>query len=83
MKTQGRRAEAGDSGLPVDHRPGDYWRTDHGWYALLPNGLLANLNAHAVEEHPDGTITVSPSILTGNGGRQWHGFLRAGVFEEC
>lgn len=54
------------------------------WYAMTPNGLLANLKKHTVTEHDDGTITVQPSILV-NGGRheEWHGFLEAGVWRDA
>jgi hypothetical protein len=40
------------------------------------------LSGHQVAEHDDGTITVSPSILTGRGERQWHGYLEHGVWRE-
>lgn len=33
---------------------------------------------HSVVEHPDGTITVSPSLVMHQG---WHGWLRRGEFE--
>jgi hypothetical protein len=36
-------------------------------------------DAFTLEEHPDGTLTVSPSIqFPGEGG--WHGYLKAGVW---
>lgn len=66
-------------------QPGDYWKHANGtWYAETPNGMTANLVAHTVVEHEDGTITVSPSILV-NGGRpeSWHGFLERGVWRSC
>jgi hypothetical protein len=44
--------------------------------------MIGNLSGHQVEEHDDGTITVSPSILTGRGERQWHGYLEHGVWRE-
>lgn len=66
--------------------PGEYAQTPGGkdWYARTPNGLLANLGAHAVTEHEDGTITVSPSILvTGGGdGPSYHGFLDRGLWRD-
>lgn len=65
--------------------PGDYWTGPLGWAAKLPNGLRCGLSKHTVTEHEDGTITVSPSILTtnGEGGESWHGFLEKGVWREC
>lgn len=75
--------------LPDDPEPGDYWRMLKDgvatWYGIAPApGMpLANLTAHSVTEHEDGTITVSPSILiTGHHGREWHGFLERGVWRE-
>lgn len=69
-------------------RPGDYWQLEKTWHGMTPNGLLANLANHAVQENMDGTITVSPSILVNGGGvnpgeSTWHGYLEAGVWREC
>jgi len=77
--------------------PGSYGKMpqhDGGsvWYAMSPNGLLANLARHDVTEHADGTITVSPSILVSSRGinkegvehkTEWHGYLENGVWREC
>lgn len=65
--------------------PGEYCHTRSGWYGMTPNGLLSGLRNHQVVENKDGTVTVSPSILTtmGNDGPSWHGFLRNGVWMEC
>jgi len=65
--------------------PGEYGRWEDGtWYAETPNGHGCNLGSHAVTEHDDGTITVSPSIgvSAGPGGKPyvWHGFLERGVW---
>lgn len=40
---------------------------------------------HAVVEHEDGTITVSPSILISDNGWHptWHGFLEHGIWRTC
>jgi hypothetical protein len=74
---------------------GDYGRLEEGaeqkrwvWYARPPKGHLGSLRNHHVTEHPDGTITVSPSILvktTADDGspEEWHGFLEAGIWREC
>lgn len=50
----------GKSGL----NPGEYFRHASGiWFAMTPNGYMANLANHDVRENEDETITVSPSIL--------------------
>jgi len=55
------------------------------WMCRVPatgfgSGTLGN---HQVTEHEDGTITVSPSILSyGHDGKQWHGYLERGVWRE-
>lgn len=41
----------------VLRRPGGWT-----WMACTPSGHIGDLSEHDVEEHPDGTITVSPSI---------------------
>lgn len=51
------------------------------WYIRDPNGDASSIHAehHEVVEHPDGTITVSPSIVVTHGSL-FHGFLRRGVW---
>lgn len=55
------------------------------WMCCVPatgfsSGTLGN---HQVTEHEDGTITVSPSIISyGQNGKQWHGYLERGVWRE-
>lgn len=78
---------------PHELLPGEYgkwassgvaWRKggDDNWYAVPPDtDLVANLSAHKIEEHEDGTITVAPSILVQNGKESWHGFLKRGLWE--
>lgn len=71
-------------GIPA---PGEYWKDerDGHWHAVCPPGkpYLANLGAHDVIEHDDGTITVSPSILvTVPNVGQWHGYLERGVWRQ-
>lgn len=65
--------------------PGDYGLDPRGdWYGMTPNCHLANLSAHDVREHADGTICVHPSILvTMNGVEMWHGYLLHGVWQSC
>jgi len=73
---------------PHELDPGDYgrWAADKGnWYACVPDGKCANLSAHAVTEHEDGSITVSPSILVTQRGElppEWHGYLERGVWRS-
>lgn len=79
----GLRCDNPDGLLP---KPGEYGLNARGeWYGMTPNGHLANLSAHTVAEHPDGTITVHPSILVSSpsGGELWHGYLLNGVWEPC
>jgi hypothetical protein len=54
---------------------GEVW----AWYIRDPTGDVSSIRFehHTVEEHADGTITVSPSIVVTHGNR-WHGWLRAG-----
>lgn len=77
-----------DDKLPM---PGEYGLAGDGhWYGAPPvpldeydMPLVANLSAHQVIEHKDGTVTVSPSILVGEQGRRlWHGYLERGVWRE-
>jgi len=87
---KGRRVE-----WPADWRdsqPGDYMKVppDEGphrpdgspvWYIRDPAGNVGTLLTHTVEEHEDGTITVSPSILDPSPGG-WHGWLERGVWRS-
>ena len=72
--------------------------TDGTWYGCTPNGEGCNLASHKIVEHPDGTITASPSIevsyLVGpapEAGQPdtrikkvvWHGFLEQGVWRDA
>lgn len=67
--------------------PGAYGFCDGSWYCCTPNGLAGNLKLHQVEEHEDGTISVSPSIEVSSGPHAvldyWHGFLKRGIWTEC
>lgn len=84
-KTVGKRVYPADDGN-LWLQPGEYGKDprDGNWYARTPTGLTGNLAAHEVVEHPDGTITVSPSILVDDGRTpKWHGYLKAGVWREC
>ncbi len=90
--TQGRRLPDVAAGDPEnwqtwkDARPGDYIKVTgerdgrDAWYLKDPRGSVGALRTHTVEEHDDGTITVSPSIDDPPNG--WHGFLECGVWRE-
>lgn len=82
---KGTRLPDGDIETHFKTDPGTYGRTaDGAWYAVTPNGLNANLTAHEVMLHADGTISVSPSILVNKGQPvSWHGYLERGVWREC
>lgn len=75
---QGRRLP--DGWHTTDSEPGDYWRTPDGhWEIRDPLGNAGRIGTHTVEEHDDGTITVTPSILDPDEGG-YHGFLQHGVW---
>lgn len=94
---RGRRRP--DNTDPVDFEPGDYgWfrsgaKAQNGLYVFPPRSERYPMTAlgrispkiHNVEEHTDGTITVSPSIRQSwtSDGDAWHGFLKHGEWEEC
>lgn len=85
---QGRRIDW-RPGFPGDWaQPGDYMPVQDGvhpkhpvdvWYVMAPDGGVGALvpSTHTMTEAPDGTLTVSPSIIMPNG---WHGWLNAGVW---
>lgn len=77
---QGRRLP--DGWHSQDSEPGDYWKTPDGrWEICDPVGVLGSIGNHEVEEHEDGTITVTPSIYDAPDG--WHGFLIKGIWSEA
>lgn len=55
------------------------------WFCRVPDErfFTGSLRSHQVTEHEDGTITVNPSILCGDGeGNSWHGWLIKGEWSE-
>lgn len=71
---------------PHELLPGEFgkWAEDGAWYGVPPGtDLIANLSRHQIEEHADGTISVSPSILVRDSKLSWHGHLRHGQWEVC
>ena len=68
--------------------------TKTAWWVMFPSPdgrmLIANLRAHTVREHEDGTISVRPgdgssnSILVGlMPDMGWHGYIEKGIFRSC
>lgn len=69
-------------------QPEDYWNDYRsGWMVCVPVkveqgiGCLASLKYHKVEEHEDGTITVTPSIVVET--CNYHGFLIRGQWSNA
>jgi len=87
---QGRRVENLEEATTEDgYIPGCYWIGRHvegkpEWWIVDPAGHVGRVGKHEVTEHEDGTITVSPSILstTADHGHDWHGYLERGVWRE-
>ena len=79
---KGRRIYTNAEGhLPLAE--GDYGRERDGSWSVRPPGQHAGgIPDHQVEEHEDGTITVTPSIrlLDDAGVELWHGYLTKGVW---
>jgi hypothetical protein len=69
---------------PHELLPGEYAKWNGAWYGVPPGtDLVANLSAHKIEEHADGTISVTPSILVGDNNISWHGYLTKGEWKKC
>lgn len=64
-----------------------YWKASDRWMLYFPRCGVGDLSLHTVTEHEDGTITVTPSILTKghDNGKQTtvHGYLTKGVWNPC
>jgi hypothetical protein len=68
-----------DHGQPHKLEPGEFTKSESGWWFCCPGDLLAWLKNHQVTEHEDGAITVTPSILCKRGSvGEWHGFITNG-----
>ncbi len=81
MNTKGTRRDVDDYSLMEE---GEYGKGPRGdWYCRPPGSQIGCLRSHKIEEHPDGTITVSPSILINWGQGQWHGYLVKGEWQPC
>lgn len=88
---QGRRRPVNADGFYTGSaQPGDFGRIERSleqvlgyerqlwWLVTAPDGSGCSLNPaiHTVIEHSDGSISVTPSIVT----RTWHGYLEAGIW---
>lgn len=84
MTEKGKRVENYDG---RDESMLCFWKAADGWYLFFPDSgagsLLANLANHTIEEHEDGTITVTPSIKVSDHRTTHHGYLTRGVWTEC
>lgn len=88
--TVGKRLYVDENGnVPRDQLvPGTYvyWPAIDGWWVVTPNGHEGIIKEnHKVEEHEDGTITVTPSIrvVAPYMADMWHGFLRDGIWFDA
>lgn len=89
---QGRRVEnvqalydgkAGDYVIVTSDDPEAGPETRALWFRD-PTDAVGRVVRHAITEHDDGTVTVSPSILatSADHGHDWHGYLERGVWRE-
>lgn len=78
-----------DEYTPSEKHSFYYYKQEGIWYLNIPECGLANLAGHAVVENDDGTITVTPSILTTGYSNERmlkvtrHGFLTNSVWSEA
>lgn len=68
-------------GYSYDKDKKDAWQL----WVVIPTGVFSRLPINAstgwqVEEHEDGTISVTPSIWMQAGPQAWHGWLTRGEF---
>ncbi len=87
MKGRRIHAAAGRHVADALELPGDYGIAEDGaLWTILPHGETIRLTPKSaggwgIEEHEDGTVTVTPSIFC-HSDPPWHGFLRRGVWVE-
>jgi hypothetical protein len=83
---KGRRLYPPDWIYPIDYekemQPGDYalfW--NRVWVLRAPNGDLGAIHGgpHKITIHPDGSISVTPSVQF-ESGKRYHGWLTEGVW---
>jgi hypothetical protein len=78
---QGRRYP--DNTAAIKMEPGGYayqdWTHPPHWQIRDPLGDVGSIRGHhQCEVHDDGSLSVTPSIVGGNG--PFHGFLKRGVW---
>ena len=76
--TAGNLLDPGDFALQASSDP-------PAWLCCTPNGVVASLAGHAVEENADGSISVTPSVAIDDeaSGISWRGDLTGGVWTEA
>ena len=83
------QAQLVDNHAGLDETKICYWKNNEldCWFIYLPGCGAGRLSEHKIEEHEDGTITVSPSILMrghNNGNpTERHEHLVHGTWTEC
>ena len=71
---------------PHELKSGQWCSWNETIYARCPNGLLANLEAHAktvdfdTSDNNRPLLTVSPSILCTGSNQRFHGFIERGIW---
>lgn len=86
---QGKRVYANSEGWLPSLAPGEYGKATHKdvvntyldrWIARCPDGsnIAINPHVHKIIEHDDGSISVTPSIVSST----WHGWLEKGVWRS-
>jgi hypothetical protein len=65
-------------------KEGEYGKDRRGvWMCRPPGSHMGSLQGHQVNEHTDGSISVTPSILIDDGRTKWHGYLTNGEWRMC
>lgn len=66
-------------------KPGDYFLMAPGrWFLCAPSGEHGQATnvVWTIEEHEDGTITISPSLHFNKSQNGWHGYLQRGQWRS-
>lgn len=65
---------------------GDYCFSEvlNKWFIRPPGIHVYGIKTHKIEEHSDGEITVTPSLVCSIGEIEvWHGYLTRGIFTKA
>lgn len=64
--------------------------TQAAWFCIAPGGMYANLRAHTVREHDDGTVSLRPGdgssnsiLVTRRPEETWHGYIEHNDWRTC